>query len=176
MVRSWSYLGKRYRFSGVFCYREFRKRPVYKIFKCTTKLRRANLPRYLHILKFSFSPRPRYARRQRQTTWAGLRFILVAWARLYISDKSVNRFYQSLQSLPITSLGADPLVLVRRSSKIAKGSALSSFFSTRRVAWRLRGKSELTNSVFLSFRGTPMMTGILAFDTNSMLNGGLAAP
>jgi hypothetical protein len=176
VVRSWAYLGKRYRFEGIFYYREFRKRHVYKIFKSTTKLRRANLPRYLHILKLTYAPRRRYSRRQRQTSWAALRFIPVAWARLYISDKSVNRFYQSLQSLPITSLGADPLVLIRRSAKIAKDSALSSFSATRRTALRLKGKSELTKSIFLSFRGTPLMTGILAFDTNSMLNGGLAAP
>lgn len=176
MVRTWSYLNKPNFLNDIRLYREFQKRPTYKIFKATTKLRRANLPRYLRILNRTWFPRRRYSRRRRQTTWAPLRFLPIAWARLYISEKSLIRFYQSLNTLPFTSLGADPLVLVKRTSKIGKDCALSSFASTKRVTQRFLGQPNLMQSVFLFPRGNALTNGISAADSDSLIKGTLAAP
>lgn len=176
MVRTWSYLNKPNFLNDIRPYHEFQKRPVYKIFKATTKLRRANLPRYLRILNRTWFPRRRYSQRRRQTTWAPLRFIPIAWARLYISEKSLVRFYQSLSTLPYTSLGADPLVLVKRGEKIGDACALSSFASTKRVTRRFLGQPELVQSVFLFPRGNALTNGISAADSDSLVKGSLAAP
>jgi hypothetical protein len=88
----------------------------------------------------------------------------------------MNRFYQSLGMFPFVSLAADPLVLVRLTPKIGKGSALSSFSSTKRVTSRLVGRPGLLRPIFLSPQSAPMMTGILSLDNTSISNGGLAAP
>ena len=176
MVRTWSYLNRLNFLNDLIPYRPFRKRPVYKIFKATTKLRRANLPRYLHRLNLTWFPRRKYRRRKRQTNWAPLRFIPVAWAKLYLSDRSMVRFYQTLSSLPFVSLGADPLVLIRRTSKLAGTTAFSSFTSTKRLNRRFVGDPNVKLPMFLTPKCGLVINGILGLDSESFIRGNLAAP
>lgn len=86
------------------------------------------------------------------------------------------RFYQTLNTLPFMSLGADPLVLVRRAPKIGNLTALSSFAATKRVTNRLLGNPKLPVVSFLQPNYTPVLNGILAFDSGSFIRGNLAAP
>lgn len=86
------------------------------------------------------------------------------------------RFYQSLNSLPFTSLGADPLVLVRRTPKIGNVTALSSFTATKRILRRLVGNPRLQLTAFLHPTVTPVLNGILALNSDSLIRGNLAAP
>ena len=176
MVRSWSYLTKSAYHHAFFPYREFRRRPVYRFFKSSTRLRRAYLARYIDLLNRTWSVRRKYRKRRRGTIWAALRFIPLGWARLYISESSAVRFYQSLLSLPYTSLGADPLVLVKRAVKLAPSSALSSFRSTKRITRRWVGNPQVFNPLFLAPRSAPLMNGILSTTSDSLIKGGMAAP
>lgn len=159
-------------------YKEFRKRPVYRNFKRTTRLRRANLPRYLRILNLTWFPRKRYRRRKRQTNWAPWRFAPISWARLYISEVSFARFYQSIGLVTYTLLGADPQLITKNSDKLAGQAAVSSFQFTKRVISRLKpNRCNLeVRSVFLAVRGESFRVGLLAYDKQSLLEGGLASP